>query len=399
MAFASALSQHPVSADATGEVCGAVLEAVGERPDLVVVTATPPHAGALEDIATTVSAVLHPLALVGCAAESVIGTGHEIEETPAISLWAGRVGPLLTLHLLATRLADDSWHFSGWPDAIGFEPVALVLMADPFTFPAAEFLDWLEGVRPGLPVVGGNVSGGRGPGGSRLVIGDRVVTEGATGVLLGSGVDMEAVVSQGCQGYGDLLTVTRADRNVIYEVAGTPAMECLVDQIRTGLDPDDIAGIESNGLLVGRLIDERLAEPGPGDFLVRTVVGVDRTSGAMAVDDRVPLGSTIRFHLRDAGTAHRELSALLEGHRAEAALLFSCNGRGTRLFDDAHHDARMLERSVGPIPVSGFLAAGEIGPIGGHNFVHSFSASLALFRRPGFAPSDPAIADHAAIDR
>lgn len=159
MPFASALSEHPVASQATGEVAGAVLEAIGERPDLVMVTATRPHAGALEDIVSTVAAVLHPLAIVGCAAESVVGTGHEVEETPAISLWAGRVGPLLQVHLRATRLADDSWHFSGWPEHIGFEPSALVLIADPFTFPADEFLDWLGQAQPRLPVVGGNVSG------------------------------------------------------------------------------------------------------------------------------------------------------------------------------------------------------------------------------------------------
>jgi small ligand-binding sensory domain FIST len=378
--FASALSQHPVASQATGEVSGAVLEAIGERPDLVVVTATRPHAGALEDIVGAVSAVLHPLAIVGCAAESVVGTGHEIEETPAISLWAGRVGPLLQVHLRATRLADDSWHFAGWPEHIGFDPSALLLVADPFTFPADEFLGWLHQVRPGMPVIGGNVSGGRGPGGSRLVVGERVVTDGATGVLLGTGVDVEAVVSQGCRAYGHPLTVTRSDRNVIYEVAGSPAMECMVDQIKNGLDPADIAGIEANGLFVGRLIDERVEDPGPGDFLIRTVVGVDRQSGAVAVDDRVPLGSTVRFHLRDAATAHRELLTLLDGRRAAAALLFTCNGRGTRLFDDAHHDARLLQRSVGSVPVSGFFAAGEIGPIGGLNFVHAFTASMALFR-------------------
>jgi small ligand-binding sensory domain FIST len=378
--FASALSQHPVASQATGEVSGAVLEAIGERPDLVMVTATRPHAGALEDIVGTVAEVLHPLAMVGCAAESVVGTGHEIEETAAISLWAGRVGPLLQVHLRATRLADDSWHFAGWPEHIGFTPSALLLVADPFTFPSDEFLQWLPGVQPGLPVIGGNVSGGRGPGGSRLVVGEHVVTDGATGVLLGTGVDVDAVVSQGCRAYGRPLTVTRSDRNVIYEVAGSPAMECMVDQIKNALDPADIAGIESNGLFVGRLIDEHVEEPGPGDFLIRTVVGVDRTSGAVAVDDRVPIGSTVRFHLRDAETAHRELFALLEGRQAEAALMFTCNGRGTRLFDDAHHDARVLQRSVGPVPVSGFLAAGEIGPIGGHNFVHAFTASMALFK-------------------
>jgi small ligand-binding sensory domain FIST len=378
--FASSLSEHPVASQATGEVAGAVLESLGERPDLVVVTATRPHAGVMPDIVATVAAVLHPLALVGGVAESVVGTGHEIEETPAISLWAGRVGPLAPVQVSATRLADDTWHFAGWPDRIGFDPRALLLLADPFTFPAQEFLAWLHHVRPGLPVIGGNVSGGRGPGGTTLVVGERVVTAGATGVILGAGVDVETVVSQGCRAYGSPLTVTRSDRNVIHEVAGMPAMECMVDQIRSSLDPADIAGIEANGLFVGRLIDEYVEDPGPGDFLVRTVVGADRTTGAVAVDDRVPVGSTVRFHLRDAETADRELATLLQGRQANAALMFSCNGRGTRLFDDAHHDALMLSGAVGPIPLAGFLAAGEIGPIGGQNFVHAFTASVALFR-------------------
>jgi small ligand-binding sensory domain FIST len=309
-----------------------------------------------------------------------VGTGREVEETPGISLWAGRVGPVLPVALRATRLADDSWHFGGWPDRIGFEPSALLLLSDPFTFPAEEFLHWLRSIRPDIPVIGGHASGARGPGGSRLVIGDRVVTDGAAGVLVGPGVDVEPLVSQGCRPYGRLLTVTRSDRNVIYEVAGIPAMECMVDQIKDGLAPDDVTGIESNGLFVGRQIDERLTEPGDGDFLIRTVVGVDRSTGAIAVDDQVPLGSTIRFHVRDAATAHTELRSLLVDRKATAALLFTCNGRGSRLFDDAHHDAGLIARSLGPVPLGGCFAAGEFGPVGGQNFVHSFTASMALFR-------------------
>jgi small ligand-binding sensory domain FIST len=377
--FASAVSEHPVASLATGEVAGAVYEAIGDRPDLVMVLVTRAHAGALEDIVHTVSSVLNPLTLIGAAVESVVGTGREIEETPAISLWAGRVGPLAPVALDAVRLADDSWHFTGWPDSTAFEPTALVLLTDPFTFPVDEFLTWLHTVQPGLRVLGGNISGGRGPGGNRLVVGDRVVSAGATGVLIGAGVDIRTVVSQGSRAYGHPLTVTRSDRNLLYEVAGVPAMECMVDQIKNGLTSTDIAGIESNGLFVGRLIDEHVDEPGPGDYLVRTVVGVDRSTGAVAVDDRIPLGSTIRFHLRDAQTADRELDVLLHGQAAGAAMLFTCNGRGTRLFDEAHHDAQMLQRSMGSIPVGGFFAAGEIGPVGGRNFVHAFTASMALF--------------------
>ncbi len=380
MPFASALSEHPIPTEATGEVSGAVLEAIGDRPDLAIVVATRPHAGALEDIVGAVSSVLHPLAVMGGIAESAVGSGREVEETVAISLWAGRLGPVVPLSLDATRLADDSWHFDGWPDGLGLDPSALILLADPFTFPAREFLDWLEVARPGLPVIGGNLSGGRGPGGTRLFLGDRSHTSGAVGVLVGAGVDVELVVSQGGRGFGHPFTVTRSDRNVIYEVAGVPAMDCLVEQIKNGLGPAEVAGIEANGLLVGRLVDEHLEAPGPGDYLMRSVVGADRATGALAVDDRVPLGSTVRFHRRDAETAHAELEVLLHGRRAESALLFTCNGRGTRLFDMADHDAATLEGAFGPIPVGGFFAAGEIGPIGGQNFVHSFTASMVLFR-------------------
>jgi small ligand-binding sensory domain FIST len=353
---------------------------MGERPDLVVVTTTRSHAGALEDIAATIASVLHPLVIVGCAAESVIGTGHEAEEVPAVSLWAARVGPLAPVALEATRLADDSWHFAGWPDRIAFEPSALVLLVDPFTFPADAFLDWLSERHPDLPVIGGNASSGRGPGGSRLVLGDRVAASGATGVLLGSGVEVQPLVSQGGRPYGGTFTVTRSERNIIHEVAGIPAMECMVDQIKLGLDASEVAGIESNGLFVGRLVNERVEDPGPGDFLVRNVLGVDRSSGSVAVDDQVPIGSTIRFHVRDAASAHVELGTLLRTQEADAALVFTCNGRGTRLFDDAHHDAGALFDAVGPVPVGGFFAAGEFGPVGGHNFVHGFTASMALFR-------------------
>ncbi len=370
-----------MASQATGEVAGAVLESIGDRPDLAVVTVTRPHAGALEDIVRTVAAVLHPLAVVGCAAESVIGTGREVEEAPAISLWAGRVGPLAPIALHATRLADDSWHFQGWPEHTAFEPSALVLMADPFTFPADEFLAWLRNPRTGLPVVGGNASGGRGPGGSRLVVGER----GGLGRRRRRAPrarcrHRDAWSPRAGRAYGSPLTVTRSDRNIIYEVAGVPAMECMVDQIKAHLSPAEVTGIESNGLFVGRLIDEHVDEPGPGDYLVRGVLGVDRSSGAVAVDDQVPLGSTIRFHLRDAETAHLELGSLLATREAEAALVFTCNGRGTRLFDDTHHDAGLVQRAFGSVPVGGFFASGEIGPIGGHNFVHGFAASMALLR-------------------
>jgi small ligand-binding sensory domain FIST len=34
---------------------------------------------------------------------------------------------------------------------------------------------------------------------------------------------------------------------------------------------------------------------------------------------------------------------------------------------------------LGPIPLAGFFAQGEIGPVGGRNFLHGYTASMALF--------------------
>ncbi len=389
MDFASALSRHPVTSQALGEALGEVLEQVGERPDLVVVTVTRPHAGALEDVATAVDAVLHPLGLLGCAAESVVGRGSEVEELPAVSVWAGRVGPLVPVELSASRVADDGWGFDGLPDSVGFTPSALLVLADPFTFPMDEFTPHLADRYPGLPVVGGYASGASGPGGTRLAVGGAVRTAGAVGVLLGPATEVVPVVSQGCRPFGRLLTVTGVDRTLVREIAGRPAMECMVDEIAKHLGRADIAGIEGNGLLLGRCVDTRVLDPGPGDLLFRPLVGVERSSGSLAVEGLLPLGSVVQFAVRDARTAGDDLTMRLSGHDADAALLFTCNGRGTRLFDVADHDAAAVGRALGPVPLGGMFAAGEFGPVGGANFVHNAAASLALFRsrEPGRAAS------------
>jgi small ligand-binding sensory domain FIST len=133
---------------------------------------------------------------------------------------------------------------------------------------------------------------------------------------------------------------------------------------------------------VGRAIDEYRVEPGRGDFLIRQVMGVDQPSGALAVGDRIEVGETIQFHVRNAATADEDLRALLEGEAvepADGALLFTCNGRGSRLFPVFDHDASLVAGKLGGLPLAGFNCAGEIGPVGGKNFLHGFTASVALF--------------------
>ena len=122
-----------------------------------------------------------------------------------------------------------------------------------------------------------------------------------------------------------------------------------------------------------------------GDFLISNVIGAGADDGSIVIASQVRVGRTVQFHVRDAEAADEDLVQLLEpDQRAnpnppQAALLFSCNGRGTRLFLEPNHDAGTIQEKVGPIPLAGFFAQGEFGPIGGKNYIHGFTASVAFF--------------------
>lgn len=376
MPFAAALSEHPIPAQALGEVAGQILESLGTEPDVALLFVTPPHAGALEDMAAALVEILRPGVSIAAAAVSVVGTDREVEEEAAVSLWAGRLGPVQSVRLEAVRTTEGIV-IEGWPPAPDFEPSALVLVADPFSFSAEALYADLATRYPGLPVVGGNASAARGPGGNRLALDGRVHTTGAVGVLIGPGVDVETIVSQGCRPIGQPYIVTRAEGHELYELAGEPALARLIEMSRR-MSEEDIDLINA-GLHLGQVIDEHKSKFERGDFLVRNVVGAQEATGAIVVGDPVAVGATVQFHVRDAATADEDLRQLLDGRRADGALLFTCNGRGAALFDMPDHDAGVLHERVGA-PATGFFAAGEFGPVGGRNFVHGFTASIALFR-------------------
>ncbi|MGI9022991.1 MAG: FIST signal transduction protein, partial [Acidimicrobiales bacterium] len=377
--FAAAMSQHPEVAVAMGGVFGGVLETMAAStrpPDLALLFVRPPHVEAMAEAAATVRTALGPGTLLGATAVSVVGGPREVERGPAVSLWAGHTGPVTPFHLTVVPTPDGPT-FTGWPDDIPDDPSALLLLTDPFSFPVDALLERLGQDRPGLAVVGGLASAARVPGGNRLVVDDRVVTEGGVGAFLGPGIQVSTVVSQGCRPVGSPLVVTRAEGNVVYELAGRPALERL-QEVAATLSDDD-RRLMSELVQLGRVIDEGKMDFSRGDFLVRTVVGADPEVGALAVGDVVDIGSTTQFQVRDAASADDDLRQLVAGRSADGALLFTCNGRGRNLFGTPDHDAAVVSDSLDGAPLAGMFCAGELGPIGGRSFLHGFTASVVLF--------------------
>ena len=118
------------------------------------------------------------------------------------------------------------------------------------------------------------------------------------------------VVSQGCRPIGQPFTVTRAERNLLYELAGQPAVRRLQELVLAA--DDDERELMRSGLHLGVVVDEHRLDFGRGDFLVRNVLGADQDNGALAVGEHVEVGQTVQFHVRDAAAADEDLRLLLE---------------------------------------------------------------------------------------
>jgi small ligand-binding sensory domain FIST len=389
MPFAAAVSTAPATTAALDAVCRPALEQLGGPPDLAVLFFSPHHLAAAEPLAAGARDRLGARCLVGCVGESIVGNDREVEDESAVSLWLARWAGAVEaspFHL-ALEETPDGHTLLGWPDALQeADPArsALIVLGDPYTFPTDLFLQDMNESHRGIRVLGGMASGTHGPGQCRLLVGERVVDQGAVGVLLRGEVGVRCVVSQGCKPVGRHMVITKAHDNVIAELRGKTPLRQL-QELWPELTPGDQELMRRGGLHVGRVINEYQGEFRRGDFLIRNVIGLDQQSGALAIADRVRVGQTVQFHVRDAATADEDLGALLRhdlaahAKRPAAALLFSCNGRGTRLFPAPDHDARAIRAAAGELPLAGFFAQGELGPVGGQNFIHGFTASVALF--------------------
>jgi small ligand-binding sensory domain FIST len=358
--------------------------------DLCFVFAGAPHLGRGKWILSAVHDELEPDCLIGCGAGGVVGAGREIEEGPGAVVWAASLPEAtLSTHELEVERVEDGAELHGLPDpdALG---EALVVLADPYTFPTEALLAHLNEVRPGMPVLGGLASAAAAGSASLFRDGD-VVDGGAVACSL-AGVEVLTCVSQGAAPVGPEMTVTAAEGNVIEELASQPAIERLREAIAS-LDPRE-QELASGGLLLGIVIDENQPEYERGDFLVRPIVGADPSAGTIAAGERVRVGQTVRMHVRDGASADEDLRAALRSQvaalgasGAAGALLFTCNGRGSHMFQVPDHDAAAIDDALG-IPAGGFFCAGEIGPVGGRNFLHGFTATMAVFPRAGRRPTN-----------
>lgn len=377
MRFAAAYSEHPVAADAAGEVIGRIAELGGTHPDLVIVFSGAAHSQFLGEMTNAVRNVLHPSVLLGVAAHSVVGERRESEGRAAVSVWASWNGPVQPVRLGLDPEAGQAGEIavSGMPDEVA-RGATLVLLADSDSFPAESLIDELAQTRPDVTVVGGLVPSPD-KGRCTLIVDDRSYSDGAIGVLIPLDQLVGPVVSQGCRPVGEPMVVTSARGTYVIELDDRPALERLRGLVA---EADDYTRARlADGVHIGIATGGRRDRDGSEDYLVRALLGADRARGVIAVGGGVQVGSIVRFHVSDAVAASDHLHGALSGIGGDAALIFTCVGRGQAMFGGQDHDADLVAEVIETEAIAGMFCAGEFGPVGGRSYLHSFAASVLVF--------------------
>ncbi|MDE1170366.1 MAG: FIST N-terminal domain-containing protein [Verrucomicrobium sp.] len=390
MRASSHLYAGPYDETAVRTAAHEALEKLGTNPTLGIVFATPDYLSFKSDFLELLRLHAHIPLLVGASGQGLIGIDKESEEKPGFSiLLLSMPGVTAKASILSPARCDDAEaNASSWHRATGVKPgqtKAWLTFIDPFSVHIERWMARWNEAYPGIPTVGGLASNSTAAEEAWVFL-DGDTVEGGVAVSLDGPVEVKTLVSQGCKPIGEPYTITSVDQNVLYTLGSQPAYQILdgAFQALTESEKERARG----HLFAGLAMSEYVEEFKRGDFLVRSILGADPNTGAVAIAAKPRVGQTLQYQLRDAEAASADLHYRLEELQTEmangpvpfAALLCTCNGRGTGLFGDVDHDAHALDEHFPGMPVAGFFANGEIGPVGGRSYVHGYSVALAIFR-------------------
>ncbi|HET6621234.1 MAG TPA: FIST N-terminal domain-containing protein [Dongiaceae bacterium] len=306
---------------------------------------------------------------MGILGASAQGAG-EYYDQPAVSALIADL-PDDSFRVFPGRGDDAAGAGSEWFEAQ--RPNVAIVHADPRAQRLPLMLDRLAEAS-GAYLVGGLASS-RGP---MVQIAGEVSEGGASGAWIGSSITLVAGLSQGCAPIGPAHVATTAQKNVVMEIDGRPALEVFKEEIGEMLarNLERCANFIYAALPVGG--------SDTGDYLVRNLMGIDPNKGWIAIGDQIESGDGIMFTKRDRATANADLVQMLQGLKKrvrrpiQGGLYFSCLSRGHNLFGDPGAEMAIVREVMGDIPLAGFFANGEIS----HRRLYGHTGVLALFLEP-----------------
>jgi small ligand-binding sensory domain FIST len=378
--------------EAARQAAARSLERAGcDRADWALVFATTAHRPRYSAMLAAIQAVLGTGRLAGCSGWGVLAGAEEVEGRPGIAVLAARSGRIEAETLLAGIEADG-----GDPAAAEVArqiagrdaPSLLVLLPDPFAVRPDDLLEALGRRAPRAEAVGAAPSADPALPGTFQFYGRNVATRAVAGLHLWGDLWRRVGITQGCQPLGDPCRVTRGEGNVILELDGRPALDVLRARLPVGVRDS----LERLGafLFLGLPPDPSQPRFEPGEYLVRSLVGVEPQRGALVSGAPIRQGQPILLAVREAHAAREDLKQMLErlrsdgdGRRPAFGLYFNCAARGTSLHGMPGIDTAYITGALADLPIAGFFGNAEIAPLRGANRVFTHTGVLALVGEEG----------------
>jgi len=320
--------------------------------------------------------------VLGCSGTGILTERREVEDDLAVAVLAVRCERLVATPFSFERQGEQRDLGTELARRIGptvAEGGCVLVLPDAMDCNPPALLGQLHDALGFVPVLGAVAAG--------APMFELYNTDAMEGALVGvalSGLAPVIGVTQGCTPIGEPYVITHAEGNVIQRIGSRPALEMLTEAIRA--NPDTQARIRHAGVFAGLAMDPAKSPLERGDFLVRNLVGADQSSGAVAVAERVRIGQTLQFQIRDAEASRQDLREMLDelaerlhGRRPAFGCYFDCAGRGRGLYGVPDHDVSLIRERLGEFPLVGFFGNGEFAPIGRRNFFHNYTGALVIF--------------------
>lgn len=406
--FLQAHASHPDPAKALASA-GAQIEAQrrlpgrAAHPTLGWLYLTDHYAAQAEALLTQVQQRWPGVQWVGAVGIGVAAGGQEHFDAPALSL------------MLAELPVAEFRVFSGALPLADFAAHTAQVHADPSSEELPELIKDMS-----QRTATGYLFGGLASARTRAVhIAQGVLQGGLSGVAFGKDVALVSRVTQGCQPVGPLRHVTGADANVITELDGEPALNCLLRDLALAENTDAREALpQLRQTLVG-LSDRRAADSQQrghfytparhgafgSDTRVRHLVGLDPARRGVAIGESAGPGLQVTFCKRNTEAARRDLMRICAEIRDEVetettpvertvpatprlasrgddslgiagAIYVSCTGRGGPHFGAPSAELAIVRRALGDVPLAGFFAAGEIA----RHHLYGYTGVLTVFR-------------------
>jgi len=386
--------------DASLRVVDAIQGRLSRPPCVVILFATDLDLAQIEQAAIVIDEAFSSPTLIGASADALIAGEGTLSDTLSVGVLAIAGDAIRAHSFTQDDLQESGEDFPASIDRMGEaigaadDTRATIMLASSRGLAIQSMLPRLNaarGVGRRFPIIAGIVD----PGSEDVAILSARGPQrgGLVGITLAGDLAIDAITSQGAAPIGPELIVTDAKHHLVRTLSGRPALRVLQS-----------LGVGVRACLLGRLIDENRPTRGRGDFLMRAIVGVDASSGSIALDEPLRPGQTVRFHRHDPPTARGDLEMLLDAQKLhgspKGAIVFAGHRRGVpegpligRAFASpppgtsrSKGGAEITPHARG-LPILGISCGAEVGPIRGISYLHHSSAVVGLIRDP--RPGEP----------